>query len=145
MIRECRGDDVTLLKEQVDRTAANGQETMTYVPCDCGLRFDDVERTVIFPHHYIRTNNEMVLGLAAQGLSVEQIREHLTHHPVSTYSEDTNEAPSDEGVPMTDEYRNEEPTTEAVDPTDTTESTEAEQASGGIEGDSEAADAKEEN
>jgi hypothetical protein len=38
MIRHCDGTDPNL-------QAQDGE------PCSCGLRFDDVDRMVIFPHH----------------------------------------------------------------------------------------------
>jgi hypothetical protein len=45
MLRHCDGTD-----KHLSRLAANG----AYEPCACGLRFDDADRLVIWPHHMIR-------------------------------------------------------------------------------------------
>lgn len=44
MQRTCDGTDPYLIKDSV--------------PCDCGETFDDVERSVIFPHVRIPTREE---------------------------------------------------------------------------------------
>jgi hypothetical protein len=57
MIRTCDGTDPNLTRE-----ARPGEEPFGLwpdsVPCDCGLTFDDVERTVIWPHTRIPTCEE---------------------------------------------------------------------------------------
>lgn len=46
MIRHCDGNDPNLVKPDPD-------DPQRYIPCDCGLTFDDVEHRVIYPHEQI--------------------------------------------------------------------------------------------
>lgn len=43
MIRHCDGTDPNLIRPDDILTS-------TYVPCACGLKFDDVDRSVVHPH-----------------------------------------------------------------------------------------------
>lgn len=45
MLRTCDGTDPLLIDSQGD-------------PCECGMIFDDVELTVIYPHHQILSREE---------------------------------------------------------------------------------------
>jgi hypothetical protein len=84
MIRTCNGTDEFLRRERVTRTSDAGQEETAWVPCDCGLTFDDVQRVTIYPHYYIPTPVEReamakhIDEMVAQGSTAEQIREWLT-------------------------------------------------------------------
>lgn len=50
MIRMCDGKDPNLLKpDEHDDT----QPWAGYVPCDCGLVFDDEDRMTIYPHQEV--------------------------------------------------------------------------------------------
>jgi hypothetical protein len=55
MIRTCNGYDPHLL-DGPGRTAA---------PCACGLTFDDVQRTAVYPHVFIPTAADKAALLAA--------------------------------------------------------------------------------
>lgn len=44
MIRTCDGTDVNLLDDPA-----------THTPCGCGLTFDDVDRSTIYPHEFLPT------------------------------------------------------------------------------------------
>jgi hypothetical protein len=46
MLRHCDGTDPNLQKRMV----SDNDESIEYVPCDCGLTFDDVNHLVIYPH-----------------------------------------------------------------------------------------------
>jgi hypothetical protein len=92
MIRVCDGTDEGLRREEVNRVAASGQESVAWRPCDCGLRFDDKDRLTVYPHQFIHGNlsreERVELGrrveeLVAGGKSAEEIREWLTSQPVS--------------------------------------------------------------
>jgi hypothetical protein len=49
MIRRCDGTDVNLIRAiRGMPDAVHWREQ--YVPCDCGMTFDDVKRGVIYPH-----------------------------------------------------------------------------------------------
>lgn len=106
MIRTCDGTDVNLKREEVTRTTRAGQECMEWVPCDCGLSFDDVERLVIYPHHFIPNREdkaallERVNQMVKDGKTAEEIRQalQLTSQPVGAMVE----APTTttEGSPM---------------------------------------------
>ena len=53
MMRHCDGNDPNLLKcvdPDTGEHAPAGLRLVDYVPCDCGLRFDDVTRLTIWPH-----------------------------------------------------------------------------------------------
>jgi hypothetical protein len=54
MIRTCDGTDAFLLDES----------TSTAAPCACGLTFDDVTRSTIYPHVFIPTAAEKAAMLA---------------------------------------------------------------------------------
>lgn len=55
MIRTCNGHDVLLLDGP----------TGTAGPCACGLTFDDVERSTVYPHVFIPTAADKTAMLAA--------------------------------------------------------------------------------
>ena len=64
MIRTCNGYDLTLLDGPA-RTAG---------PCACGLTFDDVERSTVYPHIFIPTADDKAAMLAAlDTIVVEQV------------------------------------------------------------------------
>lgn len=48
MIRYCDGTDINL---------PDGP-TSTAAPCACGLRFDDVERSTVYPHVFLPTDED---------------------------------------------------------------------------------------
>lgn len=95
MIRTCDGTDENLKREEVTRTTRAGQECMEWVPCDCGLSFDDVERLVIYPHHFIPNREdkaallERVNQMVKDGKTAEEIRQalQLTSQPVGAMVE----------------------------------------------------------
>lgn len=47
MIRHCDGKDPYLVR------SVDSDDLYTYVPCDCGLTFDDVKRMVVYPHEKV--------------------------------------------------------------------------------------------
>ncbi len=55
MMRHCDGTDVNLRSEPTPNAG----------PCACGLRFDDVARTTVYPHVFIPTPAEKQAMLAA--------------------------------------------------------------------------------
>src|SRR5688572_30592584 len=110
VIRVCNGTDEDLRREQVDRVAASGQESTTWIPCNCGLRFDDSDRLTIYPHYTIHGNlsreERVELGrrvdeLVAGGRTAEEIRQWLTSQPVSDNLEPPTHT-TKEGSPMGD-------------------------------------------
>lgn len=94
MIRRCDGTDETLLRESVNPQT----EERAWRPCDCGTQFDDVERTTIYPHRFIRADKERLAALVEQGLTADQIHEQLTAHPELNYSQGNQ--PRDERTPV---------------------------------------------
>lgn len=63
MLRTCNGHDVNLLDDAV-----------TAAPCACGLTFDDVDRSVIWPHPFIPTEAEKAaLRAALDTIVLEQV------------------------------------------------------------------------
>lgn len=58
MRRHCDGTDPNLLQPVVDQRAALAEGQPGYRPCACGLRFDDVQRLVIWPHQRLLTAAE---------------------------------------------------------------------------------------
>jgi hypothetical protein len=48
MIRHCNGHDVNLLDRPTHHAG----------PCACGLTFDDVERSTIYPHVFLPTDED---------------------------------------------------------------------------------------
>lgn len=143
MIRTCDGTDKNLLQEQVDRVAASGTESMHWVPCDCGLVFDDVERLVVYPHHFIpsREDKAELLALVDQMVkdnkTSEEIRQalQLTSHSVGAKVEDN--TTTTEGSPMGE--GNEFDRTEQVESV-SAEGTEADESSAATDSSAEGAD-----
>jgi hypothetical protein len=59
MQRHCDGSDPNLL-----RPTEHDADQLPYRPCDCGLRFDDAERLVIWPHPRLLTRAEKAKRIA---------------------------------------------------------------------------------
>jgi len=109
MIRTCDGTDANLKRELVTNTSPAGQEKVEWVSCDCGLAFDDVERLVVYPHHFIPNREDKAALVAAidqmvkDDKSAEEIRialQQLTSQPVAAKVEPT--PTTTEGSPMGD-------------------------------------------
>lgn len=143
MIRTCDGKDPFLLREVVVTTSPSGKEEVDWARCDCGTVFDDAQRTTIYPHQYIPTQQERavimtrVMDMVREGLTAEQIREQLTRQPVVNYSGHTTPTP-DEGNPM-GEFRDEDAVNVTGDETEQvsaegTENAETEAADESVEG-----------
>lgn len=132
MIRTCDGTDENLKREEVTRTSRAGQETVEWISCDCGLSFDDVERLVVYPHHFIpsRENRTELIArvdeMVKQGRTAEDIRQalQLTSQPVGAT---VGASPTTtQGAPMGEDggFRSSDEPTEAV-AAEGTENTEA--------------------
>jgi len=64
MIRTCDGTDPTLLDSAI-RTAG---------PCACGLTFDDNDRSVIYPHAFIPTADDIAtLRACSDSIAVDPV------------------------------------------------------------------------
>lgn len=106
MLRQCNGRDPGLLKE----IAHPQTDARQWVLCDCGTEFDDAQRLVIYPHHFIRIDDKRKLeDMVRSGMSAEQIREELTRQPSVNYPT-VNQPRSNEGNIMgeSSEFRAEE-------------------------------------
>lgn len=110
--RTCDGTDAELLREQVTRTSHAGQETVNWVPCACGERFDDTQRVLVYPHYYLPHNMDekarkaiarRISELVAGGKSAEEIRQWLTSQPVGDMVESVN-ATTKEGSSMDEQF-----------------------------------------
>lgn len=107
MIRKCDGTDEFLKREQVAMVA--GQESVSWVPCDCGLEFDDVVRLTIYPHRFIPLQVAVRVAIQAEmermiaaGMTAEQISNQLTSQPVSGIVESS--ATTKEGSSMDEQF-----------------------------------------
>lgn len=61
MMRHCDGNDPTLVTESLNIET----DSYEWLPCKCGLAFDDVTNSVIFPHVRLltRVEKEAILNL----------------------------------------------------------------------------------
>lgn len=73
MMRTCDGSDRNLLRKIDGDVPTKATMNNAYVPCNCGLSFDDLDRSVVFPHQtfYVDTEKmrlirEFVTDLAAR-------------------------------------------------------------------------------
>lgn len=69
MIRVCDGTDPNLLRDDPpwDPSSIEPREAHTTRPCDCGLRFDDVDRWVIYPHPLVGGGRRRILITGTAG------------------------------------------------------------------------------
>ena len=51
MMRHCDGGDPNLI--------ARNEDSGKYEPCNCGTRFDDVDHSVVYPHHPVRVLSDL--------------------------------------------------------------------------------------
>lgn len=64
MIRTCNGRDEWLRSER----------TPNSMPCDCGLTFDDVTRSTVYPHVFIPTRAEKeAMAAMLDSVAVEKV------------------------------------------------------------------------
>lgn len=73
MIRYCDGKDVNLIRQI---------KSGAYEPCDCGLSFDDVDHTVVFPHTPFAKTSERIRA-AIDALPPGEAKDALTRHLIA--------------------------------------------------------------
>lgn len=77
MMRHCDGKDPNLVRKVGDDWFVDG----AYVPCDCGLSFDDVDRSVVHPHVSVVVNLNAV-RMAIADMPDGELKDELTRHLV---------------------------------------------------------------